>query len=44
MQWTSLKQSMYFNLDVYTLQKNQSSYPYKVYCHMTDIPECGGEG
>ncbi|XP_028396193.1 uncharacterized protein LOC114520167 [Dendronephthya gigantea] len=29
---------------VYTLQKNQSSPPYKVYCHMTDIPGCGGGG
>ncbi|XP_028412836.1 uncharacterized skeletal organic matrix protein 5-like [Dendronephthya gigantea] len=29
---------------VYTLQKNQCSPPYKVYCHMTDIPGCGVGG
>ncbi|XP_028412861.1 uncharacterized protein LOC114535753 [Dendronephthya gigantea] len=28
----------------YTLQKNNSSPPYKVYCHMTDIPGCGVGG
>ena len=29
---------------VYTLQQNQSLPQYKVYCHMTDIPRCGGGG
>ncbi|XP_028414181.1 uncharacterized skeletal organic matrix protein 5-like [Dendronephthya gigantea] len=29
---------------VYTFQKNHSSPPYKVYCHMTDIPGCGVGG
>ncbi|XP_028396191.1 uncharacterized protein LOC114520165 [Dendronephthya gigantea] len=29
---------------VHTLQQNSSSSPYKAYCHMTDIPGCGGGG
>ncbi|CAB4020141.1 Hypothetical predicted protein [Paramuricea clavata] len=29
---------------VHTMQLNISSSPYKVYCHMTDIPGCGGGG
>ncbi|XP_028396188.1 uncharacterized protein LOC114520163 [Dendronephthya gigantea] len=29
---------------VHTLQQNSSSAPYKAYCHMTDIPGCGGGG
>jgi hypothetical protein len=26
------------------MQLNIYSSPYKVYCHMTDIPGCGGGG
>ena len=29
---------------VHTMQLNIYSSPYKVYCHMTDIPGCGGGG
>ncbi|XP_028396192.1 uncharacterized skeletal organic matrix protein 5-like [Dendronephthya gigantea] len=29
---------------VHTLHQNSSSPPYKAYCHMTNIPGCGGGG